>query len=90
MGGKNTTDAIEKILMMPFCSMLMMPREASSRNVRLPETKEACSLNDWISRPIDLLCSLASLSCWTCALVDRKVCRRAREARLSRTLEISR
>ncbi len=38
VGGRNTTAAIEKILVISFCSMLIRPSAASSRKFRLPDT----------------------------------------------------
>src|SRR5438045_319144 len=46
VGGRNTSAAQENSFIAAFCSMLMRPNEASSRNWRLSDMKLACSPNE--------------------------------------------
>ena len=54
VGGRNITEATEKILMMLFCSRLISPSTASSRNWILLPRKVAWSDSDCTSRSVDL------------------------------------
>ena len=60
VGGRKTTAAIEKILMIVFCSMLIMPKVASRKKFTLEETKLACSVSEETSLRTVRQCSSSS------------------------------
>ena len=57
VGGRNTTAAIEKILMILFCSMLMKPIAASIRKLTLSNRKAVWLVSDSTSRRISRMSS---------------------------------
>ena len=91
MGGRKTTAATEKILMMPFCSIEIRPSTASSRKLILPDRKVAWSVSETISRCRILMRALFSFTClfsrvWS-SIACMKAIARPMDTRLSRILE---